>query len=118
LTSAYPNQNIYGDVTAGLIFLGTPHIVSSTSEGWINLKLIMRANRKDISKDNMNDAELETIAFVCKHFEDLSLNAAILSVCEGKETTIRDGIFSSFRSTSKNAITVCDLCASGTNYDC
>ncbi|KAL9097860.1 MAG: hypothetical protein Q9165_000186 [Trypethelium subeluteriae] len=106
LTSAHQYQRIYEDVTAGVIFLGTPHLTSMGDEGWDNLKLIMRANRKDISKQNLTEEEKNSLITICKRFQELQLPIPILSVFEGKESKIRENPFLAFRASSKSSLTL------------
>jgi len=71
--------------------------VRSDAEGWNNLKLLMRANSKDISKNNLTDYEMEQIISVCRQFESLQLHKPILSVYEQRKTRFNDHRFTAFR---------------------
>ncbi len=70
------------------------------------MKLIMKANRKDVSKQNMTDQEIESIATVCRQFEDLQLDIPILSVYERRETKVRENLMYALRGKSKTAVLV------------
>lgn len=66
----------------------------------------MKANRNDVSKQNMTDDEMETIATACRQFKDLQLTIPLLSVHERRETKIREGLLRAWRPKSKPAIMV------------
>ncbi|KAI9664019.1 MAG: hypothetical protein M1821_007510 [Bathelium mastoideum] len=106
LTSAHQYQRIYEDVTAGIIFLGTPHLTSMVDDSWNNLKLIMKANRRDISKQNLTEEEQASIVTVCQRFQELQLPILVLSVYEGKETKVRENLLQSWRTHSKSSQTL------------
>lgn len=97
LTIGCRSQHLYADVLAGIVFLGTPHLVTSDAEGWSNLKLLMKANSKDISKNNLTDHEMEQLISVCRQFESLQLHKPILSVFEQRKTRFNDHRFTTFR---------------------
>lgn len=53
----------------------------------------MKANEKDISKQNMSDPEKDLIMSTCRSFGDLRLDIPILTVFESMESKFRDKIF-------------------------
>ncbi|KAF2810563.1 uncharacterized protein BDZ99DRAFT_386857, partial [Mytilinidion resinicola] len=116
LSSAYQYQRIYEDVTAGIIFLGTPHLAAERDEKWNLFKLIMRANRKDIAKENMTQDEIASIATVCRRFAALPLNIPILSVYEDKESKVRENLLQAWRSSSKTSIRLVPESLAATNH--
>ncbi|EFX00508.1 hypothetical protein CMQ_7510 [Grosmannia clavigera kw1407] len=79
-------RQAYQDATAGIIFLGTPHLVTDTCAGWGISRSLMRASRRDIEKDNMDDSERKSIITTCQKFEGVYLDTPILSVYEQRET--------------------------------
>jgi hypothetical protein len=81
-------------------------LTSPSAEGWDNVKLIMKANRKDISKQNMTDNEMESIVTTCRQFDNLRLTIPILSVYEGRETRVRESLLSAFRGKAKTSVLV------------
>ncbi|KAK3941871.1 hypothetical protein QBC46DRAFT_285358, partial [Diplogelasinospora grovesii] len=105
LTLGVRSRQAYQDATSGIIFLGSPHLASASAEGWGIVKLLMKANRKDISVDNMTDYEMECIMSTCRQFEDLHLTFPILSVHERRETKFRENIFRPRRLRSKKSPT-------------
>ncbi|KAF5969746.1 tetratricopeptide repeat domain-containing protein [Fusarium bulbicola] len=66
-------------------------------KGWDITKLLMKGNRRDISKDNMTEQEIEGFATSCRSFEDLQLDIPILSVHETRETKSWDSRLSNLR---------------------
>ncbi|KAF2238369.1 nb-arc and tpr domain-containing protein [Viridothelium virens] len=66
----------------------------------------MRANRKDISKQNLTEEDRDSLITVCKRFQELQLNIPILSVFEGRESKIRENPFLAFRASSKSSLTL------------
>lgn len=103
LTLKLSSRPVYEDATAGIIFLGCP---STESEAWIHLRLLMKANTKEISRDNMSDVEMEAIISACRSFAGLQLNIPILSVFETRETKFRDNFFTAFRRKNNQATVV------------
>lgn len=91
------SRQAYQDVTSGIIFLGTPHLVDASAEGWENLKLLMKGNRKDISKHNMTESEMELVISACQQFDNLHLPIPLMSVYELRETKVRESLFNPLR---------------------
>lgn len=54
----------------------------------------------------MTDQEMESIATVCRQFEDLQLDVPILSVYEMRETKVRESLLYALRGKSKPAVLV------------
>lgn len=106
LDIAHQSRRVYEDVTAGIIFLGTPHLISDEGDGWNNLKLIMKGNRKDISKENMTEDDKNNIISVGQRFDELRLGIPILSVYEAVETKLRENILHAFRPRNKSSVVV------------
>lgn len=82
----------FDDVLAGIVFLGTPHLVTTSAEGWNNLRLLM-ANKKGVSKQQMDESEIADVISTCRAFEDLGLHRPILSVYERRATKVRDKFY-------------------------
>ena len=57
----------------------------------------MKSNRKDVSKQNMENPEMDRIITTCRQFEDLRLTVPILSVYERRGTKFKDHLFQVFR---------------------
>jgi hypothetical protein len=89
---AHQSQNLVEDVTAGIIFLGTPHLTSENDSRWENWRFILKANRKEISKDSLRASDTSSLAETCQRFQDLNLQVPILTVYETLETKIRDSL--------------------------
>ena len=106
MTLAFRSRQSYEDVTSGIIFLGSPHLTSASAEGWNTVKLVMKANRKDVSKQNMTDNEMESIATACRQFEDLQLTIPVLSIYENRETKVRENLLYALRPKSKPTVMV------------
>lgn len=81
-------------------------MTSNSADGWDNVKLVMKANRKDVSKQNMTDVEKEMIVTACRQFEELLLISPILTACELRETKLREKSFQAFQSKGKLWIVV------------
>lgn len=92
------------DVTSGIIFLRTPYTTSKDDKRWENWKWILKLTRKDISKQSQFDADINMLMKVCRHFEQLNLQIPVLSVCEAKQTKVREGLLQSIRNGNKNQI--------------
>ncbi|KAK7912199.1 tetratricopeptide repeat domain-containing protein [Apiospora marii] len=95
------SRKAFEDVISGLIFLGCPHLISNSPESWNHVQLIMKANRKDINKQNMIDIEMERLITTCRQFEDLQLTVPILSVYEARATRFRYTMIHALRQGSK-----------------
>ncbi|KAL8831927.1 MAG: hypothetical protein Q9170_005089 [Blastenia crenularia] len=63
----------------------------------------MKANRRDVSKQNMTEDEMEVIAATCRQFKELQLTIPILSVFEKRETRIRENLLAALRPKKKPA---------------
>ncbi|KAH7265628.1 uncharacterized protein BKA55DRAFT_559302 [Fusarium redolens] len=100
LTLGIRSRQSLQDATAGVIFLGTPHLVDPAGNGWDIIRLLMKGSRRDISKDNMTEQEMEGVAMSCRLFEDLQLDIPILSVHEKRETKSWDSRLSNLRKKS------------------
>ena len=87
----------YQDATCGIIFLGSPHLVTTSVYGWSVVRLLMKANRRDVSKQNMTEYEMESVLSACRQFEELQLNFPILSVYETQDTKFKETIFQTVR---------------------
>lgn len=83
---------------------------STSAEGWDKVKLIMKGNRKDISKQNMTDSEMESITTTCRQFDDLRLTIPILSVYEARETKVHENLLAAFRGKAKALVLVSTPC--------
>jgi len=64
------------------------------------------SKQEDVSKQNMTDVEKEMIVTACRQFEELLLIVPILTVCELRETKLRENLFRAFQSKSKLSIVV------------
>ncbi|KAH8729232.1 hypothetical protein BGZ61DRAFT_321092, partial [Ilyonectria robusta] len=80
------SREAYQEAVSGIIFLGTPHLVSTSADGWKMVRLLMKHEEREISEDNMTPSEMEGVIRVCRHFENIQLPISIFSIYELKET--------------------------------
>lgn len=87
------------------MFFSSPHLGPALAEGWNMVKLLIKANSKDISKQNTSNYEMDNIMLTCRQFGKLELTI-IMSVYEGKETKFQESVFNPFRLRNKATKTV------------
>ena len=85
------------DVTAGIIFLGTPHTTSDDDKSWEKWRWILKAGRKDIPKQSQTDDDIKMLSELCRNFENLNLQIPVLSVFETEPTKVRDNLIQMIR---------------------
>lgn len=82
-------QSAVANATAGIIFLGCPHLTQKNDNRWANWKLILKSSRKDISKNTLSQKDIEQLVLICRHFEQLDIELPVLSVFQSPATGTR-----------------------------
>lgn len=104
LCAASQSRNVVNEVTAGIMFLGTPHLELVDDERWNNWKWILKTNRKDLPKECLGSSDIVNLADTCRSFTRLNSQIPILSVYEGKDTKLRDALLKTFRGGSNRKV--------------
>ncbi len=97
-------ENVVNEVTAGIVFLGTPHLQSVDDIHWDNWKWILQTNRKDLPKECLSSSDIINLSETCQSFTRLNPPIPILSVHEGKVTKLHDNLLKVFRSGSNHKL--------------
>lgn len=97
LTLRLSSRSVYEDSTAGIIFLGCPHLTSTDSEAWGHSQQLMKANRNKISRHNMSEFDMGQIISACRNFAGLQINVPILSIFDRRKTMSFDDLFNTLR---------------------
>jgi hypothetical protein len=89
-----PYQNVL-NMTAGIVFLGTPHPTYRQPKMWRRLTPMLSCTAK-FSKPNLSQAELEAaiVANISQKFEETGLDIPVVSIYEEKKTKVAEGWFS------------------------
>ncbi|KAI9708157.1 MAG: hypothetical protein M1820_004111 [Bogoriella megaspora] len=114
----YKSYTVVDDVTCGMIFLGSPHITSVDDPRWDHLDMILKANRKDVSRHALTKDDIASLGRTCQAFEDIDLLRPILSVYEKQETKVRENLLHSLKGTNRKHILVDEgICRVRSKYE-
>ena len=82
------------DLIAGVVFFGSPHIKKDAPENWARLTRLLQFAGK-WPKHFLVLSELDAVAAasICEDFEQLGIEAPVLSIYETKPTKLKEGFW-------------------------
>ncbi|KAK7422145.1 hypothetical protein QQZ08_009613 [Neonectria magnoliae] len=97
LSLANQEGSVIEHALCGIIFLGTPHLVSLNDPRWSRWPLMMRSPAKDAPKVELGKFDIPNLAAACQDFQAINLQSPILSIYEGLEKRTRDNVLDVFK---------------------
>ncbi|KAK0127616.1 hypothetical protein ONS96_007142 [Cadophora gregata f. sp. sojae] len=91
LCAARRSSNVVNEVTAGIIFLGTPHLQLVDDSRWDNWKWILKIFCRDLPKECLTSSDIVNHSETCRSFTLLNPQFPILSVYDVKEMNLTSG---------------------------